>query len=199
MTVKLINGEEEHEHVLTEEELQAFISKQTLSISFDGLISQTEYQIDIKTTIGSLDQEEVFDAIFNLKSIKTLKYDAKIYFRNRFTMQTMIDFDVKIDDSDNAIESGRILLEVRNQDDKLINVIYLEPNQDFKQITLDDLTPQQTYRLTYIVEAYNTGYDNSTHQENYILYDEEIKADGGITGEIQLHSLLKKIKNKEFV
>ena len=196
MTVKLINGEEEHEHVLTEEELQAFISKQTLSISFDGLISQTEYQIDIKTTIGSLDQEEVFDAIFNLKSIKTLKYDAKIYFRNRFTMQTMIDFDVRIDDPDNSIESGRILLEVRNQDDKLIDVIYLEPNQDFEQITLDNLTPQETYRLTYIVEAYNTGYDNSTHQENYILYDEEIKADGGITGEIQLHSLLKKLKTK---
>ena len=196
MTVKLINGEEEHEHVLTEEELQAFISKQTLSISFDGLISQTEYQIDIKTTIGSLDQEEVFDAIFNLKSIKTLKYDAKIYFRNRFTMQTMIDFDVRIDDPDSAIESGRILLEVRNQDDKLIDVIYLEPNQDYRQITLNDLTPQETYRLTYIVEAYNTGYDNSTHQENYILYDEEIKADGGITGEIQLHSLLKKSKTK---
>lgn len=199
MTVKLINGEEEHEHVLTEEELQAFISKQTLSIPFDGLISQTEYQIDIKTTIGSLDQEEVFDAIFNLKSIKTLKYDAKIYFRNRFTMQTMIDFDVRIDDPDSAIESGRILLEVRNQDDKLINVIYLEPNQDFKQITLDDLTPQQTYRLTYIVEAYNTGYDNSTHQENYILYDEEIKADGGITGEIKLHSLLEKSKTKNLL
>lgn len=196
MTVKLINGEEEHEHVLTEEELQAFISKQTLSISFDGLISQTEYQIDIKTTIGSLDQEEVFDAIFNLKSIKTLKYDAKIYFRNRFTMQTMIDFDVRIDDPDSAIESGRILLEVRNQDDKLIDVIYLEPNQDFEQITLDNLTPQETYRLTYIVEAYNTGYDNSTHQENYILYDEEIKADGGITGEIQLHSLLEKPTGK---
>lgn len=196
MTVKLINGEEEHEHVLTEEELQAFIGKQTLSISFDRLISQTEYQIDIKTTIGSLDQEEVFDAIFNLKSIKTLKYDAKIYFRNRFTMQTMIDFDVRIDDPDSAIESGRILLEVRNQDDKLIDVIYLEPNQDFEQITLDNLTPQETYRLTYIVEAYNTGYDNSTHQENYILYDEEIKADGGITGEIQLHSLLEKSKTK---
>lgn len=196
MTVKLTNGEEEHEHVLTEEELQAFISKQTLSISFDGLISQTEYQIDIKTTIGSLDQEEVFDAIFNLKSIKTLKYDAKIYFRNRFTMQTMIDFDVRIDDPDSAIESGRILLEVRNQDDKLIDVIYLEPNQDFEQITLDNLTPQETYRLTYIVEAYNTGYDNSTHQENYILYDEEIKADGGITGEIQLHSLLEKPTGK---
>lgn len=196
MTVKLTNGEEEHEHVLTEEELQTFIGKQTLSISFDGLISQTEYQIDIKTTIGSLDQEEVFDAIFNLKSIKTLKYDAKIYFRNRFTMQTMIDFDVRIDDPDSAIESGRILLEVRNQDDKLIDVIYLEPNQDFEQITLDNLTPQETYRLTYIVEAYNTGYDNSTHQENYILYDEEIKADGGITGEIQLHSLLEKSKTK---
>ena len=196
MTVKLINGEEEHEHVLTEEELQAFIGKQTLSISFDELISQTEYQIDIKTTIGSLDQEEVFDAIFNLKSIKTLKYDAKIYFRNRFTMQTMIDFDVRIDDPDSAIESGRILLEVRNQDDKLIDVIYLEPNQDYRQITLNDLTPQKTYRLTYIVEAYNTGYDNSTHQENYILYDEEIKADGGITGEIQLHSLLEKSKTK---
>lgn len=199
MTVKLINGDEEHAHVLTEEELQTFISKQTLSISFDGLISQTEYQIDIKTTIGSLDQEEVFDAIFNLKSIKTLKYDAKIYFRNRFTMQTMIDFDVRIDDPDNAIESGRILLEVRNQDDKLINVIYLEPNQDFEQITLDNLTPQETYRLTYIVEAYNTGYDNSTHQENYILYDEEIKADGGITGEIQLHSLLEKSKTKNLL
>lgn len=199
MTVKLINGDEEHKHVLTEEELQAFISKQTISIPFDGLISQTEYQIDIKTTIGSLDQEEVFDAIFNLKSIKTLKYDAKIYFRNRFTMQTMIDFDVRIDDPDNAIESGRILLEVRNQDDKLINVIYLEPNQDFEQITLDNLTPQETYRLTYIVEAYNTGYDNSTHQENYILYDEEIKADGGITGEIQLHSLLEKPKTKNLL
>ena len=199
MTVKLINGEEEHEHVLTEEELQAFIGKQTLSISFDGLISQTEYQIDIKTTIGSLDQEEVFDAIFNLKSIKTLKYDAKIYFRNRFTMQTMIDFDVRIDDPDNSIESGRILLEVRNQDDKLIDVIYLEPNQDYRQITLNDLTPQETYRLTYIVEAYNTGYDNSTHQENYILYDEEIKADGGITGEIQLHSLLEKPTGKNLL
>lgn len=196
MTVKLINGEEEHEHVLTEEELQTFIGKQTLSIPFDGLISQTEYQIDIKTTIGSLDQEEVFDAIFSLKSVKTLRRDAKIYFRNRFTMQTLIDFDVKIDDPDNAIESGRILLEVRNQDDKLINVIYLDPNQDFKQITLDDLTPQQTYRLTYIVESYNTGYDNSTYQENYILHEEEIKTDGGITGEIQLHSLLEKPAGK---
>lgn len=199
ITVKLTHDKEEYEHVLTAEELQAFISNQTINISYENLKSQTEYKIDIQTTIGSLEQEEVFDAIFSLKSVKTLRRDAKIYFRNRFTMQTLIDFDVKINDPDNAIESGRILLEVRNQDDKLINVIYLDPNQDFKQITLDDLTPQQTYRLTYIVESYNTGYDNSTYQENYILYEEEIKTDGGITGEIQLHSLLEKPAGKNLL
>ena len=199
ITVKLTHDKEEYEHVLTAEELQAFISNQTINISYENLKSQTEYKIDIQTTIGSLEQEEVFDAIFSLKSVKTLRRDAKIYFRNRFTMQTLIDFDVKIDDPDNAIESGRILLEVRNQDDKLINVIYLDPNQDFKQITLDDLTPQQTYRLTYIVESYNTGYDNSTYQENYILHEEEIKTDGGITGEIQLHSLLEKPAGKNLL
>lgn len=199
ITVKLTHDKEEYEHVLTAEELQAFISNQTINISYENLKSQTEYKIDIQTTIGSLEQEEVFDAIFSLKSVKTLRRDAKIYFRNRFTMQTLIDFDVKIDDPDNAIESGRILLEVRNQDDKLINVIYLDPNQDFKQITLDDLTPQQTYRLTYIVESYNTGYDNSTYQENYILHEEEIKTDGGITGEIQLHSLLEKPVGKNLL
>lgn len=199
ITVKLTHDKEEYEHVLTAEELQAFISNQTINISYENLKSQTEYKIDIQTTIGSLEQEEVFDAIFSLKSVKTLRRDAKIYFRNRFTMQTLIDFDVKIDDPDNAIESGRILLEVRNQDDKLINVIYLDPNQDFKQITLDDLTPQQTYRLTYIVESYNTGYDNSTYQENYILHEEEIKTDGGITGEIQLHSLLEKTAGKNLL
>lgn len=199
ITVKLTHDKEEYEHVLTAEELQAFISNETINISYENLKSQTEYKIDIQTTIGSLEQEEVFDAIFSLKSVKTLRRDAKIYFRNRFTMQTLIDFDVKIDDPDNAIESGRILLEVRNQDDKLINVIYLDPNQDFKQITLDDLTPQQTYRLTYIIESYNTGYDNSTYQENYILYEEEIKTDGGITGEIQLHSLLEKPAGKNLL
>lgn len=199
ITVKLTHDKEEYEHVLTAEELQAFISNETINISYENLKSETEYKIDIQTTIGSLEQEEVFDAIFSLKSVKTLRRDAKIYFRNRFTMQTLIDFDVKIDDPDNAIESGRILLEVRNQDDKLINVIYLDPNQDFKQITLDDLTPQQTYRLTYIVESYNTGYDNSTYQENYILYEEEIKTDGGITGEIQLHSLLEKPAGKNLL
>ena len=199
ITVKLTHDKEEYEHVLTAEELQAFISNQTINIVYENLKSQTEYKIDIQTTIGSLEQEEVFDAIFSLKSVKTLRRDAKIYFRNRFTMQTLIDFDVKIDDPDNAIESGRILLEVRNQDDKLINVIYLDPNQDFKQITLDDLTPQQTYRLTYIVESYNTGYDNSTYQENYILHEEEIKTDGGITGEIQLHSLLEKPAGKNLL
>lgn len=199
ITVKLTHDKEEYEHVLTAEELQAFISNETINISYENLKSQTEYKIDIQTTIGSLEQEEVFDAIFSLKSVKTLRRDAKIYFRNRFTMQTLIDFDVKIDDPDNAIESGRILLEVRNQDDKLINVIYLDPNQDFKQITLDDLTPQQTYRLTYIVESYNTGYDNSTYQENYILHEEEIKTDGGITGEIQLHSLLEKPAGKNLL
>lgn len=199
ITVKLTHDKEEYEHVLTTEELQAFISNETINIVYENLKSQTEYKIDIQTTIGSLDQEEVFDAIFSLKSVKTLRRDAKIYFRNRFTMQTLIDFDVKIDDPDNAIESGRILLEVRNQDDKLINVIYLDPNQDFKQITLDDLTPQQTYRLTYIVESYNTGYDNSTYQENYILHEEEIKTDGGITGEIQLHSLLEKPAGKNLL
>lgn len=199
ITVKLTHDKEEYEHVLTAEELQAFISNETINIVYENLKSQTEYKIDIQTTIGSLEQEEVFDAIFSLKSVKTLRRDAKIYFRNRFTMQTLIDFDVKIDDPDNAIESGRILLEVRNQDDKLINVIYLDPNQDFKQITLDDLTPQQTYRLTYIVESYNTGYDNSTYQENYILHEEEIKTDGGITGEIQLHSLLEKPVGKNLL
>lgn len=199
ITVKLTHDKEEYEHVLTAEELQAFISNETINIAYENLKSQTEYKIDIQTTIGSLEQEEVFDAIFSLKSVKTLRRDAKIYFRNRFTMQTLIDFDVKIDDPDNAIESGRILLEVRNQDDKLINVIYLDPNQDFKQITLDDLTPQQTYRLTYIVESYNTGYDNSTYQENYILHEEEIKTDGGITGEIQLHSLLEKPAGKNLL
>ena len=199
ITVKLTHDKEEYEHVLTAEELQAFISNETINIVYENLKSQTEYKIDIQTTIGSLEQEEVFDAIFSLKSVKTLRRDAKIYFRNRFTMQTLIDFDVKIDDPDNAIESGRILLEVRNQDDKLINVIYLDPNKEFKQITLDDLTPQQTYRLTYIVESYNTGYDNSTYQENYILHEEEIKTDGGITGEIQLHSLLEKPVGKNLL
>lgn len=199
ISVKLTNEEEEYEHIFTEEELQNFISGQTITIPYEGLNSQTEYQIGIQTTIGSLDQEEIFDAIYSLKSVKTLRKNAEIYFRNRFVMQTLIDFDVKIDDPDNAIESGRVLLEVRNQNDKLINVIYLDPNQDFRQVTLDNLTPQETYHLTYIVEAYNIGYDNSTHQENYILYEEEIKADGGITGEIQLHSLLEKPAGKNLL
>lgn len=165
-------------------------------LSMENLTSKTEYDIQIESSIRQGDKEYTTESLSNVTEFKTKKKEANIHIINKFTTSNLIDFDVKVNDEDEAINSKRVILEVRNSDGSLLSYQEIGINEEYKRITLDDLEVNQKYTFTYIAEDYNIGYDNSTVEENKILYEDEIVTEEGISGKINLQSLLKQLNGK---
>lgn len=180
----------------TEEKIENLRKGGTEKLHIKNLTSKTEYEIEIESNIKQGDKEYQTDAISNVGEFQTKKKEASISILNKFTTSNMIDFDVKVRDEDGAINSNRVILEVRNANGSLLSYQEIGVNEEYKRIILNNLEVNQKYTFTYIAEDYNVGYTNDTNEENKVIYEEEIITEEGISGSINLKSLLKQLHGK---
>ena len=181
---------------LSDEQFEKLIAGESINIVSDNLISNHTYYFDLVSYVSL--GKKVYDikTTCNINNIKTLKMDADVQIINKFVTESIIDFDVRIDDMDGAIQSDRVLLEARDLNGVLIYYTELNINDDYYHVSLSKLNKEEVYSFSFIVEAYNIGHDNTTFKSGITLYEEKIKTEVGLFGSVEIDSLLKQIVSK---
>ena len=193
MKVYDIDGNEIYSKVYNQNELNELIAGNDIFDDIGGLSSKNEYSIKYFATVKQGNTEEKIQVLSSVNTFKTLKVSATVNIANLFVNKSMIVYDVRIDDKDEAISSDRVILEVRDSSEKLVFKKYLRINSDYEEIDLQDLNPLSEYSFKYSVEEYNEGYNNSTYVDNYTLYETTILTKDGISGKIVLDGLVRQI------
>ncbi len=183
-------------HTYKDDELDTLRLGEDFIIRLTNLQSVTTYNIDYAAVVKQGSVRESINVLCSFKNFKTYKRKAEVQLRNEFVTGTFIDFDVRIVDIDGAIESPRALLEVRDEGDRLVGKEYLGINEDFVQLTYDQLEKNKDYKLTFYVEEYNIGFTNQTYQSDYHLLEKVINTTEGVKAEIELIDLERQISGK---
>ena len=116
---------------------------------------------------------------------------AEVQVRNQFVIGTMIDLDIRIEDIDGAVLVDQVRIEVRDKDNKLIDLSEMPTNAEYERKTYEDLTPNETYRIIVYAPQYNEGSTDATYKADYILKEIKIVTETGISGNLDLIGLEK--------
>ena len=136
---------------------------------------------------------------YNYKEFITLRSTAKVEMQNKFVTGEMIDFDVRIQDKDNAVLNNKIRMELRDEKSNLIELTEVETNKEYIRKTYNKLEENKTYTLKFYADQYNEGSTDETYKVNYLIYELEIVTEPGISGIIGLKSMLRKTTGKNLV
>lgn len=175
------------------EDIASFIAGDMKSISLSGLKSVTNYKIVYTSEVTQGSTTESISVLSEVKMFRCKKVDAIIEIQNRFVNKNMIDFDVRVVDQDEAIESNHVLLEVRDSVGKLIALESLDVNGEFVQLSYTKLDPESKYSFKYYAEEYNVGYDNSTYETDHVILLEDIITEDGISGTLEIQEVTRQI------
>lgn len=196
MHITLNDGTTVTHYALTDEQVNSLKNREEVLFDISNLSSATEYALSLTSIVKQGTKSYSVKTLASITSVKTLKQNAQVLIKNKFTTENLIDFDVKIEDINEAIDADRVILEIRNNKNKVIDSKYLNINDEYMRITLDKLEKEQNYTFTYIAESYNLGYKEQTLQVNVVLAKETITTTAGISGNIGLTSLLKEQQGK---
>ena len=196
ITVTDANDEVVKTHTYKGDELLPIKNGTEFLLDIDGLSSVQTYNILYTSKVKQGSVVEDVTVLCSLKNFKTYKRPAEVQIQNEFVTSSMIDFDVRVVDLDGAVESGRVLLTIKNSHGSLIGKEYLDLNADYVQLSYNKLEPNDTYIFTYTAEEYNIGFANNTYEGDKILLKKEIVTENGISGKIELLQLLRSITGK---
>ena len=197
ITLRDVNDESFSRKInLSSSQLNTLISGGVIDLSCDNLESNHVYKFDLNSIVALGTKVHDIKTLSNLTNVKTLKKDAYVDIINRFVNENMIDFDVSIEDVDNAIQSDRVLLEVRNDIGILVFFKELAVNGGYEHITLEKLDKNKNYNFSYKAEGYNIGFTNQTYKSDYELFSEKLFTEEGLFGTVEIESLLKQITSK---
>ncbi|MDO4996174.1 MAG: glycine rich domain-containing protein [Bacilli bacterium] len=196
ITVTDENDEVVKSHTYRGDELLPIKAGTPFLLDIDGLSSVQTYNLTYTSTVKQGSVVEPVTVLCSLKNFKTYKRAAEVQIQNEFVTSSMIDFDVRVVDLDGAVESGRVLLTIKNSHGTLIGKEYLDLNADYVQLSYNKLEANDTYVFTYTAEEYNVGYANNTYEGDKILLRKEIVTEDGISGKIELLQLLRNITGK---
>ena len=183
----------------TDEQVQALKIAEEVELNLEQLNSNTIYRIDVMTTVKQGTVETVVEDKQNLEQLITLKMQAEVQVRNQFVIGTMIDLDIRIVDLDNAVLTNQVRIEVRDKDNKLIDLSEMLTNAEYERKTYEDLTPNETYRIIVYAPQYNIGSTDATYEADYILKEIEIVTETGISGNLDLIGLEKTPTGKNLI
>ena len=185
--------------VLTSEEIEKLKQGEELELNYETLDSSTKYKIEaiIKAKQGTV--EEDVENMHVLEEITTLKIPAEVQIRNQITIANMLDFDIRVEDIDGAILNNKVIIELRREDNGLVEREEIETNQEYVRKIYDGLEEEKRYYLKIYAGEYNEGSTDVTYQSNYLLKEIEIYTEFGITGEIGLNNLSRKATGKNLV
>ena len=185
--------------IFTEEQVQALKIAEEVEVNLEQLNSNTIYRIDVITTVKQGTVETIVEDKQNLEQLITLKKPAEVQVRNQFVIGTMIDLDIRIEDIDNAVLTNQVRIEVRDKDNKLIDLSEMPTNADYERKTYEDLTPNETYKIIVYAPQYNIGSTDATYEADYILKEIEIVTETGISGKLDLTGLEKTPTGKNLI
>ena len=167
--------------------------------NYEGLKSNTTYEIRITSKVKQGSKEEEIQVTYNYKEFTTLRSAAKVEIQNQFVTGEMIDFDVRIEDRDNAVLNNKVRMELRDEGGNLIDLTEVETNKEYIRKTYERLDENRTYRLKFIADQYNEGNTDATYQANYLIKELEIVTEPGISGSLGLTELARKATGKNLV
>ena len=184
---------------IQDEELQTLKSGQKLEKTYENLVSNTTYEIKITSKVKPGTKEESAPVTYNYQSFTTVKAPAKVEIQNKFVTKDLIDLDVRIEDKDNAILNNKVRMELRDEKNTLVETSEIKTNKDWLRKTYNKLEENKTYTLKFFADEYNEGHTDATYKRNYLLKEIDILTEEGITGKIDLKSMLKKTTGKNLV
>ena len=184
---------------IQDEELQTLKAGQKLEKTYENLVSNTTYEIKITSKVKPGTKEESAPVTYNYQSFTTVKAPAKVEIQNKFVTKDLIDLDVRIEDKDNAILNNKVRMELRDEKNTLVETSEVKTNKDWLRKTYNKLEENKTYTLKFYADEYNEGHTDATYKRNYLLKEIDILTEEGITGKIDLKSMLKKTTGKNLV
>ncbi len=184
---------------LTDEQVEQLKVSEEIELNLEQLNSNTKYRIDVIPTVKQGSIEQVVEDKQNLEQIITLKMPAEVQIRNQFVIGTMIDLDMRIEDLDGAVLVDKVRIEVRDKDNKLIDLSEMSTNSEYERKTYEALTPNETYRIIVYAPQYNIGSTDATYEADYILKEIEIVTETGISGNLDLIGLEKTPTGKNLI
>ena len=90
-------------------------------------------------------------------------------------------------------------MELRDEKNTLIETSEVKTNKDWIRKTYNKLEENKTYTLKFFADEYNEGHTDATYKRNYLLKEIDILTEEGITGKIDLKSMLKKTTGKNLI
>jgi len=193
------DGEVAKTDTLIGEEIEKLQQGEAKEINYETLKSNTKYEIRITSKVKQGNKPEEIPVTYNYKEFTTLRSTAKVEMQNKFVTGEMIDFDVRIEDKDNAILNNKIRMELRDEKSNLIDLTEIETNKEYVRKTYNKLEENKTYSLKFYADQYNEGSTDETYKINYLIHEVEIVTEPGISGNIGLKSMLRKTTGKNLV
>lgn len=183
----------------SEDELNRLKNLENINLNLDGLSSNTKYTLNIKSLVKQGETTYDLDCLHNLSTVETHKKKPIIDMTSSFVTNEMIDFDVRVIDTDSAILSTRVRVELRDSSNKLITSKLIDINSDYERITYKYLTTNTTYFIIFIADEYNETNNNSTFKSRYELSRVERFTENGISGKIELNSAVRVANGENLV
>ena len=193
------DGEVAKTDTLIGEEIEKLQQGEAKEINYETLKSNTKYEIRITSKVKQGNKPEEIPVTYNYKEFTTLRSTAKVEMQNKFVTGEMIDFDVRIQDKDNAVLNNKIRMELRDEKSNLIDLTEIETNKKYVRKTYNKLEENKTYSLKFYADQYNEGSTDETYKINYLIHEVEIVTEPGISGNIGLKSMLRKTTGKNLV
>ena len=186
-------------YTLTGEEITNLQQAGTKEIKYENLKSNTKYIIEITGNVQLGNTQEEIPITYSYKEFTTLKIPAKVEIRNQFVTGNLIDFDVRIEDINNAVLNNKVRMELRNSSNDLIDLQEITTNEDYMRKTYEKLEENQTYKLSFYADQYNEGSTDATYKVNYLIKEIEIVTEPNILGDLKLISMEKQGTGKNLI
>lgn len=184
---------------LSNEELDKLKKGEEIFMDFDNLTSKTKYNLLVESKARQANIVEQIGVNVELKDFKTLKIKPQVQISNLFVTGNMIDFDIKIDDIDNAILLNNVKMEIRDENDKLVTIEEIETNSEYIRKTYEKLEENKKYKLSFYAEQYNESDENDTYKANYLLDELKVLTEVGISGSVDITDVKRQGKGKNLV
>ena len=192
-------GEVVYSNTLAGEEIEKLKLGETKEINYEPLKSNTIYKIEITGNVELGNTKEEVPVTYTYNKFITLKIPAKVEIKNQFVTGNLIDLDVRIEDKDNSVLNNKVRMELRNEENELIDLQEIETNKDWIRKTYEKLEKNETYVLKVYADEYNEGSTDETYKINYLIKRIEILTEPGISGKIGLTDLGRKATGKNLV
>ena len=186
-------------YTLTGEEITNLQQAGTKEIKYENLKSNTKYIIEITGNVQLGNTQEEIPITYSYKEFTTLKIPAKVEIRNQFVTGNLIDFDVRIEDINNAVLNNKVRMELRNSSEDLIDLQEITTNEDYIRKTYEKLEENKTYKLSFYADQYNEGSTDETYKVNYLIKEIEIVTEPNILGDLKLVSMEKEGTGKNLI